>query len=125
MAQRKRAQATKAGSAAELPEPVAPPPWEPSGGMPAIRITDVRAIMTQPDRIKLVVVKIETSNEEFYRLFRQALEDMAALRLPIRGTGHTVFLPAAGLPCAVAPGTLGKPRPPEPLWSCQHFHCRK
>jgi glycogen debranching enzyme len=28
------------------------------------------------------VVKIETSNEEFYRLFRQALEDMAALRLP-------------------------------------------
>jgi hypothetical protein len=25
------------------------------------------------------VVKIETSNEEFYRLFRQALEDMSAL----------------------------------------------
>jgi hypothetical protein len=49
------------------------------------------------------VVKIETSNEEFYRLFRQALEDMAALRLPIRGTGHTVFLPAAGLPWFVAP----------------------
>src|SRR5260221_1819391 len=49
------------------------------------------------------VVKIETSNEEFYRLFRQALEDMAALRLPIGGTGHTVFLPAAGLPWFVAP----------------------
>src|SRR5260370_85418 len=49
------------------------------------------------------VVKIETSNEEFYRLFRQALEDMAALRLPIRGTGHTVFFPAAGLPWFVAP----------------------
>ena len=49
------------------------------------------------------VVKIETSNEEFYRLFRQALEDMAALRLPIRGTGHTIFLPAAGLPWFVAP----------------------
>ena len=49
------------------------------------------------------VVKIETSNEEFYRLFRQALEDMAALRLPIRGTDHTVFLPAAGLPWFVAP----------------------
>ena len=42
------------------------------------------------------VVKIETSNEEFYRLFRQALEDMAALRLPIRGTDHMVFIPAAG-----------------------------
>jgi hypothetical protein len=29
------------------------------------------------------VAKIETSNEEFYRMFRRALEDMAALRLPI------------------------------------------
>jgi glycogen debranching enzyme len=49
------------------------------------------------------VVRIETSNEEFYRLFRQALEDMAALRLPIRGTDHATFLPAAGLPWFVAP----------------------
>jgi glycogen debranching enzyme len=49
------------------------------------------------------VVKIRTSNEEFYRLFRQALEDMAALRLPIQGTDHLVFLPAAGLPWFVAP----------------------
>ena len=48
-------------------------------------------------------VKIRTSNEEFYRLFRQALEDMAALRLPIAGTDHMVFLPAAGLPWFVAP----------------------
>jgi glycogen debranching enzyme len=49
------------------------------------------------------VAKIETSNEEFYRLFRRALEDMAALRLPIKGTDHMVFLPAAGLPWFVAP----------------------
>ena len=49
------------------------------------------------------VLKIRTSNEEFYRLFRQALEDMAALRLPIAGTDHMVFLPAAGLPWFVAP----------------------
>ena len=49
------------------------------------------------------VVKIQTSNEEFYRLFRQALEDMAALRLPIAGTDHIVFLPAAGLPWFIAP----------------------
>jgi glycogen debranching enzyme len=49
------------------------------------------------------VVKIRTSNEEFYRLFRQALEDMAALRLPMAGTDHMVFLPAAGLPWFVAP----------------------
>jgi glycogen debranching enzyme len=49
------------------------------------------------------VAKIQTSNEEFYRLFRRALEDMAALRLPIEGTDHTVFLPAAGLPWFIAP----------------------
>jgi glycogen debranching enzyme len=49
------------------------------------------------------VAKIQTSNEEFYRLFRQALEDMAALRLPIAGTDHLVFLPAAGLPWFIAP----------------------
>jgi glycogen debranching enzyme len=49
------------------------------------------------------VTKIQTTNEEFYRLYRQALEDMAALRLPIAGTDHMVFLPAAGLPWFVAP----------------------
>jgi glycogen debranching enzyme len=49
------------------------------------------------------VLKIHTSNEEFYRLYRQALEDMAALRLPLPGTDHTVFLPAAGLPWFIAP----------------------
>jgi glycogen debranching enzyme len=57
---------------------------------------------TMTDWLKQVV-KIQTSNEEFYRLFRQALEDMAALRLPIAGTDHMVFLPAAGLPWFVAP----------------------
>jgi glycogen debranching enzyme len=49
------------------------------------------------------VLKIRTSNEEFYRLYHQALEDMAALRLHIGGTDHMVFLPAAGLPWFVAP----------------------
>jgi glycogen debranching enzyme len=49
------------------------------------------------------VLRIRTSNEEFYRLYHQALEDMAALRLPIAGTDHMVFLPAAGLPWFVAP----------------------
>ena len=49
------------------------------------------------------MAKIETRNEEFYRLFRQALEDMAALRLPIRETNYTIFIPAAGLPWFVAP----------------------
>jgi glycogen debranching enzyme len=49
------------------------------------------------------VLKIRTSNEEFYRLYHQAVEDMAALRLPIAGTDHMIFLPAAGLPWFVAP----------------------
>jgi glycogen debranching enzyme len=49
------------------------------------------------------VAKVQTSNEEFYRLFRSALEDMAALRLPIETTDRKAFLPAAGLPWFVAP----------------------
>ena len=59
---------------------------------------------TMADWLK-TVAKIETRNEEFYRLFHQALEDMAALRLPIKGTStnHMVFIPAAGLPWFVAP----------------------
>src|SRR5207237_3105993 len=48
------------------------------------------------------VVKIRTSNEEFYRLYSQALEDMAALRLPMAGAGHLVVLPPAGRPRFVA-----------------------
>jgi len=49
------------------------------------------------------VMKVQTSNEEFYRLYRQALEDMAALRLPTPGTDRMAFLPAAGLPWFLAP----------------------
>ncbi len=49
------------------------------------------------------VLKVRTSNEEFYRLYHQAIDDMAALRLPIEGTDHMVFVPAAGLPWFNAP----------------------
>ena len=49
------------------------------------------------------VLKIRTSNEEFYRCYHQAIEDMSALRLPIAGTDHMVFVPAAGLPWFMAP----------------------
>jgi glycogen debranching enzyme len=49
------------------------------------------------------VAKIQTSNEEFYRLFRRAQEDMAALRLPIEAKDRKAFMPAAGLPWFVAP----------------------
>jgi glycogen debranching enzyme len=49
------------------------------------------------------VLKLRTSNEEFYRFYHQAIDDMAALRLPLAGTDHMVFLPAAGLPWFMAP----------------------
>ena len=49
------------------------------------------------------VLKLRTSNEEYYRFYNQAIDDMASLRLPINGTDHMVFLPAAGLPWFVAP----------------------
>ena len=47
---------------------------------------------------KADVLAIRTSNEEFYRTFHQAIDDMAALQLP-QETGEGVsFVPAAGLP---------------------------
>jgi glycogen debranching enzyme len=48
------------------------------------------------------VLKIRTSNEEFYRLYRQGVEDMITLRLPIKGTDRMQFVPAAGVPWFVA-----------------------
>ena len=51
-----------------LPEPVLPQPWEPTGGMPALRITNVKTICTAPDGIRLVVVKVETSEPGLYGL---------------------------------------------------------
>jgi glycogen debranching enzyme len=54
------------------------------------------------DEWERTVLKLKTSNEEFYRCFHQGILDMAALRLPINGTDHMVFIPAAGLPWFVA-----------------------
>jgi mannonate dehydratase len=54
--------------AAGLPAPVIPPAWEPSGGLPALRIRRVKAICTAPDDIRLVVVKVETSEPGLYGL---------------------------------------------------------
>ena len=47
-------------------------------------------------------LKIRTSNEEFYRFFHQAIDDMAALRLPHAGIDHKMSVPAAGLPWFLA-----------------------
>jgi glycogen debranching enzyme len=44
------------------------------------------------------VLNIRTSNEEFYRTFHQAVDDMAALRLPQDSEHEMSFVPAAGLP---------------------------
>jgi len=49
------------------------------------------------------VPRLRTSNEEFYRFYNQALDDMTALRLTMPGTDGTVLFPAAGLPWFVAP----------------------
>lgn len=53
---------------ASLPTPVLPPAWEPSGGMPALKITNVKTICTAPDGIRLVIVKVETSEPGLYGL---------------------------------------------------------
>jgi mannonate dehydratase len=47
--------------------PVVPPAWKPSKE-PATRITDVKAICTAPDGIRLVIVKVETSEPGLYGL---------------------------------------------------------
>jgi glycogen debranching enzyme len=54
------------------------------------------------DEWQRTVLKIATSNEEFYRCYNQGVQDMAALRLPLLGMDHMVFVPAAGLPWFVA-----------------------
>jgi glycogen debranching enzyme len=54
------------------------------------------------DEWERTVLKIRTSNEEFYRLYRQGVEDMITLRLPVKGADHMQFVPAAGVPWFVA-----------------------
>ena len=49
---------------------------------------------------------LNTSNQEFYRFYHQSLEDMGALRLPLEGTDHLEFVPAAGIPWFV--GLFGR-----------------
>jgi glycogen debranching enzyme len=54
------------------------------------------------DQWRRNVLKIATTNEDFYHCYNQGILDMAALRLPLKGTSRTVFVPAAGLPWFVA-----------------------
>ncbi len=51
---------------------------------------------------KKLTTSITSSNEDVYRLFKQSVEDMSALRLPESGDAPNEFLPAAGVPWFVA-----------------------
>ena len=46
---------------------------------------------------KEVTTSVTTANEDIYRLFKQSVEDLAALRLPLGGAENE-FVPAAGVP---------------------------
>jgi glycogen debranching enzyme len=54
------------------------------------------------DNWKKVTTSLTSANEDIYRVFRQSLEDMAALRLREFGESAGEFLPAAGVPWFVA-----------------------
>jgi len=51
-------------------------------------------------------LKLRTPDDDFSRLYRQAVEDMATLRLPIEDTNELEFVPAAGVPWFV--GLFGR-----------------
>jgi mannonate dehydratase len=54
-------------SSPERPAPLLPPPWD-RGGADGPRIRDVRVILTAPEGIRLIVVKIETNEPDLYGL---------------------------------------------------------
>jgi glycogen debranching enzyme len=51
---------------------------------------------------KKSATSLTSANEDIYRLFKQSVEDMAALRLREFGDSESEFLPAAGVPWFVA-----------------------
>ena len=50
------------------PGPAIPPAWPPFGGDDAIRIRNIRVILTAPDNIQTVIVKVETTEPGLYGL---------------------------------------------------------
>jgi mannonate dehydratase len=48
------------------PIPFVPPAWENAGRASSLKITNVKAIITAPDGIQLVVVKVETNEPEIH-----------------------------------------------------------
>src|SRR5262245_53026403 len=61
---------------------------------------------TEPDPLHRewldVATKLTSANEDVYRLYRQSVEDMGALRLPGPDDASDTWLPAAGVPWFVA-----------------------
>lgn len=55
-------------SPGEWPEPYAPSAWEPVSTYPEVRIRDIRVICTAPEGVRLVVVKVETTEPGLYGL---------------------------------------------------------
>src|SRR5215831_2334262 len=51
---------------------------------------------------KRLTTSVTSANEDIYRLFKQSVEDMAALRLPNNGESASELLPAAGVPWFVS-----------------------
>src|SRR5215469_8132571 len=51
---------------------------------------------------KRLTTSVTSANEDIYRLFKQSVEDMAALRLPNNGESTSPFFPAAGVPWFVS-----------------------
>jgi glycogen debranching enzyme len=54
------------------------------------------------DKWRATALKAKGSHAVFNQFFDQSLMDIAALRLPIEGTDHLEFVPAAGVPWFVA-----------------------
>jgi mannonate dehydratase len=48
--------------------PAMTPAWEPTAGMDPVKITDVKVICTAPEGVRLVVVKVQTSEPGLYGL---------------------------------------------------------
>jgi glycogen debranching enzyme len=57
---------------------------------------------TRLDDWRDAALKVEAADEDFERFYRQSVQDVASLRLPIEGTSHLEFTPAAGTPWFVA-----------------------
>ena len=67
----------------------------------ALRVRQ-NAVENELDDWKKSTTSLTSANEDVYRVFKQSVEDMAALRLREFGESASEFLPAAGVPWFVA-----------------------